>query len=78
MRVLVDKLEDPYETLAITNYKVVGPRVQAESCQFQLPSASVALLSLEAEGLVEALRDIDVREGPSIAVVAPQMDGKIV
>lgn len=77
MRILVNKLEDSDEALAITNYKVIGPGVQAQSCQLQVPSASVALLSLEAEGLVKALGDVDVREGPSITIVAPKMDGKI-
>ena len=58
--IFIDQLEDPDKALAVTNNKVVGPWVQADCCQLELSCASVALFSLEAEGLVEAFGNIDI------------------
>jgi len=77
MGILVDQLEDSDKALAITDYQIIRPRIQAQCCQLQLSSAPIALLSLETQSLIEALGHIDIREGPSITIVSPEMNRKV-
>jgi hypothetical protein len=74
---LADKLEDSDEAFAISHHEVVGPRVEAQRCQKQVSSASVALLPLETQTLIKALGNIDVRESPSVSIVLPDVNGQV-
>jgi hypothetical protein len=76
--ILVYELEYSHKTLAISNYHIIWFRVEADSCELQFSSASIALLSLKSQSLIKAFGHIDVREGPSISIVSPDMDWKIV
>lgn len=71
MGVLVDELKHTNIALVVANNEIVGSRVDAHGRQFHFSGAAVALLALELEGLVEAFRNINVGEGPSVTVVPP-------
>ena len=77
MGALIHQLKDPYEALAVSNNKVVGPWVKANRSQLQLSGASITLLSLKTESLVKAFGNIDVREGPPVAIVPPNVNREV-
>ena len=74
MSILIDELEYSNKTFAISHHNIVRLWIKANGCKLELSSRSIALFSLECQGLIKALGDIDVRESPSITIVSPDMD----
>lgn len=77
MWAFVDQLEDSHKPFTITNHKIIWSWIETNSSQLHFSRTSVTLLSLETEGLIKALGNIDVREGPSITVVPPDVNRKV-
>lgn len=74
---LIYELEYAQEAFGVSNYKIVGAWIDAESCEHHFFCTAVTLLPLKAKSLIKAFCDVDVAESPSVSVVFPNMNAQI-